>query len=87
MLLTVVALDENNSIFPLAIVLVECENKETCSWFFHFFEEYFGPFDNQLPLTFMSDRQKVLFVLLTNVPFLLSYDLTANLLFALIKLC
>ncbi|XP_071902604.1 uncharacterized protein [Coffea arabica] len=58
MLLTVVALDENNSIFPLAIVLVECENKETCSWFFHFFEEYFGPFDNPLPLTFMSDRQK-----------------------------
>nr|XP_027118313.1 uncharacterized protein LOC113735512 [Coffea arabica] len=57
MLLTVVALDRNNSIRPLAIAMAECENKETRSWFFHFSEEYSGPFDSQLPLTFMSDRK------------------------------
>ena len=39
---------------------LQCENKETWSWFFHFFEEFFGPFNSHLYLTFMSDRQKVL---------------------------
>ncbi|XP_027083737.1 uncharacterized protein [Coffea arabica] len=57
-LLTVVALDANNSIFPIAFVVAEFENKETWSWFFYFFQEFFGPFDNSVPLTFMSDRQK-----------------------------
>nr|XP_027096036.1 uncharacterized protein LOC113715932 [Coffea arabica] len=32
MLLTAVALDGNNSLFPLAFAIVECENKETWSW-------------------------------------------------------
>ncbi|KAL3532632.1 hypothetical protein ACH5RR_006153 [Cinchona calisaya] len=57
-LLTVVALDGNNSLFPLAFAMAECENKETWSWFFDFFELHFGPFDNHLPLTCMRDRQK-----------------------------
>ncbi|KAL3534432.1 hypothetical protein ACH5RR_002893 [Cinchona calisaya] len=57
-LLTAVALDGNNSLFPLAFAIAETENKETWSWFFHFFEEYFGPFGSHVPLTFMSDRQK-----------------------------
>ena len=59
-LLAAVALDGNNSIFSIAFAIVEVENKETWSWFFHFFEEFFGPFDNNCPLTVMSDRQKVL---------------------------
>ncbi|XP_027178079.1 uncharacterized protein LOC113777244 [Coffea eugenioides] len=59
-LLTAVALDRNDSIFPIAFAVAECKNKETWSWFFHFFEEFFGPFNSHLPLTFMSDRQKVL---------------------------
>ncbi|XP_027183945.1 uncharacterized protein LOC113782241 [Coffea eugenioides] len=57
-LLTAVPLDRNDSIFPIAFAVAECENKETWSWFFHFFEEFFGPFNNHLPLIFMSDRQK-----------------------------
>ncbi|XP_027166474.1 uncharacterized protein LOC113766485 [Coffea eugenioides] len=57
-LLTAVALDGNDSIFPIAFAVAECENKETWSWFFHFFEEFFGPFNSYLPLAFMSDRQK-----------------------------
>ena len=58
-LLTAVALDANNSIFPIAFAVAESENKETWSWFFYFFQEFFGPFHNSVPLTFMSDRQKV----------------------------
>nr|XP_027109382.1 uncharacterized protein LOC113729262 [Coffea arabica] len=57
-LLTAVTLDANNSIFPIAFVVAEVENKETWSWFFHSFEEFFGPFRENGPLTFMSDRQK-----------------------------
>nr|XP_027071981.1 uncharacterized protein LOC113696796 [Coffea arabica] len=57
-LLTVVALDANNSIFPIIFAVAEVEIKETQCWFFHFFEEFFGPFHNNVPLTFMSDRQK-----------------------------
>ncbi|XP_027071866.1 uncharacterized protein [Coffea arabica] len=57
-LLTSVTLDANNSIFPIAFAVAEVENKETWSWFFHYFEEFFGPFGDNGPLTFMSDRQK-----------------------------
>ncbi|XP_071939015.1 uncharacterized protein [Coffea arabica] len=61
-LLTAVTLDANNSIFPIAFAVAEAENKETWSWFFHYFEEFFGPFTSESgfhgPLTFMSDRQK-----------------------------
>nr|XP_027099051.1 uncharacterized protein LOC113718339 [Coffea arabica] len=57
-LLIVVALDANNSIFPIAFAIAEVENKETWSWFFHFFEEFFRPLHSNIPLTCMSDRQK-----------------------------
>ncbi|XP_027171683.1 uncharacterized protein LOC113771283 [Coffea eugenioides] len=57
-LLTAVALDANNSIFPIAFAVTECENKDTWRWFFYYFQEFFGPLDNNIPLTFMSDRQK-----------------------------
>nr|XP_027101691.1 uncharacterized protein LOC113722614 [Coffea arabica] len=57
-LLTAVALDGNNSLFPLAFAVVEYENKEAWSWFFYYFQEFFGPFPANIPLTFMSDRQK-----------------------------
>ncbi|KAL3534201.1 hypothetical protein ACH5RR_002662 [Cinchona calisaya] len=46
------------SLFPLAFAVAESENKDTWSWFFHYFEEYFGPFGSHNLLTFMSDRQK-----------------------------
>nr|XP_027120446.1 uncharacterized protein LOC113737406 [Coffea arabica] len=46
LLLTAVALDANNSIFPIAFAVAESENKETWSWFFYFFQEFFGPFHN-----------------------------------------
>ncbi|XP_027118737.2 uncharacterized protein [Coffea arabica] len=57
-LLTAVALDANNSIFPIVFTNAEVENKETWRWFFYFFEEFFGPFHNNSHLTVMSDRQK-----------------------------
>nr|XP_027109085.1 uncharacterized protein LOC113728936 [Coffea arabica] len=58
-LLTAVALDANNNIFPLAFAVAECESKDTWRWFFYYFSEFFGPFDHSKPLTFMSDRQKL----------------------------
>nr|XP_027109180.1 uncharacterized protein LOC113729052 [Coffea arabica] len=57
-LLIAVALDANNSIFSIVFAVTKCENKETWRWFFYYFQEFFGPFDNNIPLTFMSDRQK-----------------------------
>ncbi|XP_071918934.1 uncharacterized protein [Coffea arabica] len=57
-LLIAVALDANNSIFPIAFAVIEYENKDTWWWFFYYFQEFFGPFDNNIPLTFMTDRQK-----------------------------
>ncbi|XP_027152483.1 uncharacterized protein LOC113752574 [Coffea eugenioides] len=57
-LLTAVALDANNIIFPLPFAVAECESKDTWRWFFYYFFEFFGPFDHSKPLTFMSDRQK-----------------------------
>ncbi|XP_027184198.1 uncharacterized protein LOC113782506 [Coffea eugenioides] len=56
-LMTAVALDANNSVFPIVFAVTECENKDTWRWFFYYFQEFFGPFDNNIPLTFMSDRQ------------------------------
>ncbi|XP_027066452.1 uncharacterized protein [Coffea arabica] len=57
-LLIAVALDANNSIFPIIFAITECENKDTWMWFFYYFQEFFGSFNNNIPLTFMSDRQK-----------------------------
>ncbi|XP_027184204.1 uncharacterized protein LOC113782512 [Coffea eugenioides] len=57
-LMTAVALDANNNVFPILFAIAECENKDTWRWFFYYFQEFFGPFDNNIPLTFMSDRQK-----------------------------
>ncbi|XP_027082479.1 uncharacterized protein [Coffea arabica] len=57
-LLTAVALDANNSIFLIAFAVTECENKDTWRWLFYYFQEFFGPFDNNIPLIFISDRQK-----------------------------
>ncbi|XP_071922607.1 uncharacterized protein [Coffea arabica] len=57
-LMTAVALDANNSVFSIVFAVTECENKDIWRWFFYYFQEFFGPFDNNIPLTFMSDRQK-----------------------------
>nr|XP_027083419.1 uncharacterized protein LOC113705700 [Coffea arabica] len=77
-LLTAVALDGNDSIFSIAFAVAECENKETWSWFFHFFEEFFGPFNSHLPLTFMSDRQKGLTLLMRRFFQILVVDIVAG---------
>nr|XP_027102905.1 uncharacterized protein LOC113724178 [Coffea arabica] len=44
--------------FLEAFAVTECENKDTWRWFFYYFQEFFGPLDNNIPLTFMSDRQE-----------------------------
>jgi len=39
MLLSVVALDGNNGMFPLAITVVEIENKDSWTWFLRLLHE------------------------------------------------
>ena len=61
-LLNFVALDGNNSLFPLAFAIVDHEIQDTWSWFFYYFQELFGPFPANIPLAFMSDRQEVCYL-------------------------
>ena len=61
-LLTAVAQDANDQILPLAYAIVEVENKETWSWFLELLVVLGGP-DKCRSCTFMSDQQKVLFII------------------------
>ncbi|KAJ4725750.1 Mutator-like transposase [Melia azedarach] len=56
-LLTVVALDSNSMIFPLAVAIVDSENFNSWSWFLRILYESVGSKDNR-KITFMTDRQK-----------------------------
>ena len=50
--------DENDNIFPIALGVVEQENKDSWVWFLQTFAEDIGRPD-ELNLVFISDRQKV----------------------------
>ncbi|XP_059626164.1 uncharacterized protein LOC132269126 [Cornus florida] len=54
-LLSVVAYDGNDQMFPVAIAVVETETKDSWSWFMTELMEAVGP---HFDITFMSDRQK-----------------------------
>ena len=60
-LIAAIARDGNNNMFPLAIAIVEQENKESWAWFMECFIEDFGN-PRELGLVFVSDRQKVCFL-------------------------
>nr|GEV53798.1 hypothetical protein [Tanacetum cinerariifolium] len=57
-LLTVVGVDPNNDIYPLANRIVETESKESWTWFLQHLKEDLDLQDNS-NFTFISDRQKL----------------------------
>jgi len=57
-LLTVVGIDSNDCIFPIAIVVVEVEDKPNWCWFLERLKNNLGII-NTTPWTIMSDKQKV----------------------------
>lgn len=71
MLLAAVGKDGNNNIFPVAWAIVEVENKETWTWFLELLVADLGSVSESItfmlereePVTYMSDRQKVSFML------------------------
>ena len=58
-LLSAIAKDGNDNIFPVAMVVVEQQNKDSWTWFLEQFTDDIGR-PEELNLVFISDRQKVL---------------------------
>lgn len=56
-LLSVVALDGNNGLFPIAFAVVESENRDSWGFFFYFLKEALGG-EATKACTITSDRQK-----------------------------
>ncbi|KAL0015406.1 hypothetical protein SO802_002475 [Lithocarpus litseifolius] len=56
-ILSATALDANDNIFPVAMAVVEQENKESWTWFLEIFADDIGRLE-ELQLVFISDRQK-----------------------------
>ena len=56
-ILSATARDGNDNIFPVALGVVEQENKDSWVWFLQTFVEDIGRLD-ELNLVFISDRQK-----------------------------
>ena len=59
-LLIVVGIDTNDSIYHVTYAIVEVENKSLWKWFIEFLK-YDLPIYEQKSWTFISDRQKVTF--------------------------
>ena len=57
-LLSAIGIDANNSMFPIAYVVVESEGKSSWNWFFKFLKEDIK-INNGHHWTFISDKQKV----------------------------
>ena len=57
-ILSAIARDANDNIFPVAFAVVEQENKDSWVWFLQQFSDDIGN-PEQLNLVFISDRQKV----------------------------
>ena len=58
-LLSAIAKDGNDNIFPMAMAVVEQENKDSWTWFLEQFADDIGR-PEELNLVFINDRQKVL---------------------------
>ncbi|KAJ0042627.1 hypothetical protein Pint_18290 [Pistacia integerrima] len=54
-LLSVVSMDANSGVFPIAITICEIENKESWRYFMTLLKEFIGDID---PITIMSDRRR-----------------------------
>ena len=67
-ILSATAKDANDNIFPVAMVVVEQEIRESWIWFLEIFAEDIGR-PEELKLVFISDRQKVCKFLLCSVTF------------------
>jgi hypothetical protein len=57
-ILTVVGIDPNDCIYPIALAVVEVESKVTWKWFLKTLKQYLG-IVNTFPWTIMTDKQKV----------------------------
>ncbi|KAF8389413.1 hypothetical protein HHK36_026108 [Tetracentron sinense] len=57
-LLVAIALDGNNGLFPVTFAIVEGETKENWLFFLHYLHTIIGTNTHQMPLCFMTDRQK-----------------------------
>ena len=57
-ILSAIARDANDNIFPVAFAVVEQENKDSWVWFLQQFSDDIGN-SEQLNLVFITDRQKV----------------------------
>jgi len=57
-LLTVVGIDPNDCIYPVAIAVVEVESLQSWKWFLETLKIDLG-IDNTTPWTIMTDKQKV----------------------------
>ena len=57
-ILSAIAKDANDNIFPVAMAVVEQETRESWIWFLEIFAEDIG-MSEELKLVFISDRQKV----------------------------
>ena len=57
-ILSAIARDTNDNIFPVAFAVVEQENKDSWVWFLQQFSDHIGN-PEQLNLVFITDRQKV----------------------------
>ena len=57
--ISVTTKDGNDNIFPVALAVVEQENKDSWGWFLQIFADDIGRPD-ELNLVFISDRQKVI---------------------------
>jgi hypothetical protein len=57
-LLTVVGMDPNDCIFPIAMAVVEVESMKTWTWFLQSLKQDLK-IDNTYPWTIITDKQKV----------------------------
>ena len=55
-MLSVVSLDGNNGLFPLAFMVAKSENKDSQLYFLDYLREAIGPSKEDKPFTFMSDK-------------------------------
>ncbi|KAK9214459.1 hypothetical protein WN944_006451 [Citrus x changshan-huyou] len=65
-LISAIALDANNGVFPLAVCICEVESRESWTWFLELFKEHMD-IHNDMAISFMSDRQKGLIHALQDV--------------------
>jgi len=59
-MLSTVALDGNNGLFPVAVAIVEVENRDSWTWFIELLASCIREPTSNKPLILITDRQKVI---------------------------